>query len=83
MENFLVGGAGGLRRVALPRGVLDREPGMAVPVPVLVPVREDADKFDAADPGRSVGSIELGGWFSVNDCETSFSDDWRTGSRDV
>lgn len=75
-ENFLLGGAGGLRLVALllPKGVLDLEPGMGV--------RDDIDRLDAADPGLSVGS---GGacWLSVSDSETSFSEDWRTGSRDV
>jgi hypothetical protein len=58
MENFLVGGAGGFRRVALPMGVFDRDPGAGV--------REEADKFDAADPGRSVGSTALA-WLRVKD----------------
>lgn len=67
-ENFLVGGAGGLRRLEL-RGVCDLEPGAA------------ADKLDAAEPGRS-GSDPID-WPRVRDCETSFREDWRTGSREV
>ena len=59
-ENFLLGGAGGLRRTP-PRGVLDREPGIGV--------REDpaADMLDADDPGRSIGSTGVGGWSRVKD----------------
>lgn len=43
-ENFLVGGAGGLRLLEL-MGVCDREPGTGV--------RDEPERLDAADPGRS------------------------------
>jgi hypothetical protein len=73
-ENFLLGGAGGLRRTPL-TGVADREPAVVV--------REVAEKLDAAELGRSV-CVPLGeGWPRVRDSDTSLRDDWRTGSREV
>ena len=59
IENFLVGGAGGLRRVP-PRGVDDLEEGFGLET--MVVVRDEADKLDAADSGLSiVADVGVGG----------------------
>jgi hypothetical protein len=63
---FLLGGAGGFRRIPL-TGVWDLEPALGV---------FEFDWNEAAEPGLFSAS-------SVRDSETSFSDDCRTGSRDV
>jgi hypothetical protein len=64
---FLLGGAGGFRRIPL-TGVEDLEPAFVV--------LEAVDWNEAAEPG-------LLGASSVRDSDTSLRDDCRTGSREV